>query len=145
MLGIDGELTKKLQSKNIRTIVLNNLPREISLIKDFFGFLKLLKIFRQEKPDIIHLNSSKMGFLGAFRRSELVEIKMDHIQWKPEGIEILIPKSKTLCTCETKGAKSSTFCPKRVCGLCEIISTEERAALKTSAAALTRWFFTSPH
>ena len=66
LLGIDGELTKKLQAKNIRTIVLNNLPREISLIKDFFGFLKLLKIFRQEKPDIIHLNSSKMGFLGAW-------------------------------------------------------------------------------
>ena len=37
----------------------------------------------------------QMGFLGALRRSELVEIKMDHIQWKPEGIEILIPKSKT--------------------------------------------------
>ena len=66
LLGIDGELTKKLQAKNIRTIVLNNLPREISLIKVFFGFLKLLKIFRQEKPDIIHLNSSKMGFLGAW-------------------------------------------------------------------------------
>lgn len=37
----------------------------------------------------------QMGFLGAFRRSELVEIKMDHISWQSDGIEILIPKSKT--------------------------------------------------
>lgn len=37
----------------------------------------------------------QMGFLGAFRRSELVSIKTDHINWQPDGIEILIPKSKT--------------------------------------------------
>lgn len=37
----------------------------------------------------------QVGFLGAFRRSELVAICMDHINWQPNGIEILIPKSKT--------------------------------------------------
>lgn len=37
----------------------------------------------------------QLGFLGAFRRSELIAIKMDHINWQPDGIEILIPKSKT--------------------------------------------------
>ena len=37
----------------------------------------------------------QLGFLGAFRRSELVEICVDHINWQPDGIEILIPKSKT--------------------------------------------------
>jgi integrase len=37
----------------------------------------------------------QLGFLGAFRRSELVAIKVDHINWLPDGIEILIPKSKT--------------------------------------------------
>lgn len=37
----------------------------------------------------------QLGFLGAFRRSELAAIKMDHINWQPDGIEILIPKSKT--------------------------------------------------
>lgn len=35
------------------------------------------------------------GFLGALRRSELVAIKVENINWQPEGIEILIPKSKT--------------------------------------------------
>ncbi|MBF0298693.1 MAG: tyrosine-type recombinase/integrase [Oligoflexia bacterium] len=37
----------------------------------------------------------QIGFLGAFRRSELVAIRMEDINWQPEGIEILIPKSKT--------------------------------------------------
>ncbi len=35
------------------------------------------------------------GFLGAFRRSELVQIQVEHIDWQPQGIEILIPSSKT--------------------------------------------------
>ena len=37
----------------------------------------------------------QVGFLGAFRRSELVAIKVEDIDWQPAGIEILIPKSKT--------------------------------------------------
>lgn len=37
----------------------------------------------------------QVGFLGAFRRSELVAIRIENIDWQPDGIEILIPKSKT--------------------------------------------------
>lgn len=37
----------------------------------------------------------QIGFLGAFRRSELVAIRVEHINWQPGGIEILIPQSKT--------------------------------------------------
>jgi integrase len=37
----------------------------------------------------------QMGFFGSFRRSELVGIQMDHITFVPEGMEILIPRSKT--------------------------------------------------
>lgn len=37
----------------------------------------------------------QVGFLGAFRRSELVAIRTEDIHWYPTGIEILIPKSKT--------------------------------------------------
>ncbi len=37
----------------------------------------------------------QIGFFGAFRRSELVAICWEHIQFVPEGIEILIPRSKT--------------------------------------------------
>ena len=37
----------------------------------------------------------QVGFLGAFRRSELVAIRMENIDWQTKGIEVLIPKSKT--------------------------------------------------
>ena len=37
----------------------------------------------------------QLGFLGAFRRSELVTIRIENISWKLDGIEILLPKSKT--------------------------------------------------
>jgi integrase len=35
------------------------------------------------------------GFFGAFRVSELTQIQVEHITFMPEGIEILIPRSKT--------------------------------------------------
>jgi len=37
----------------------------------------------------------QVGFCGAFRRSELVAIKVEHIRWNDHGIEILVPHSKT--------------------------------------------------
>ncbi len=35
------------------------------------------------------------GFFGALRRSELVSIQAEHLHWKTEGIDLLIPTSKT--------------------------------------------------
>lgn len=37
----------------------------------------------------------QLGFFGAFRRSELVAIRVEHITWEPKGILVLIPRSKT--------------------------------------------------
>ena len=37
----------------------------------------------------------QIGFFGAFRRSELVSIEYKHIAFVPEGVEILVPRSKT--------------------------------------------------
>lgn len=37
----------------------------------------------------------QIGFFGAFRRSELVAIEWQHVTFVPEGIKILIPRSKT--------------------------------------------------
>lgn len=37
----------------------------------------------------------QVGFLGAFRRSELAVLKVEDINWQLAGIEISIPKSKT--------------------------------------------------
>lgn len=37
----------------------------------------------------------QIGFFGALRRSELTNIHYEHIKWMNEGIEILLPSSKT--------------------------------------------------
>ncbi len=37
----------------------------------------------------------QIGFFGGLRRSEIIAIQVQHIEWKPEGIEILLPQSKT--------------------------------------------------
>jgi integrase len=37
----------------------------------------------------------QIGFFGALRRSEIINIHYEHLTWKNEGIEILLTKSKT--------------------------------------------------
>lgn len=65
IFGGEGKLKEKLLNKNIRFISIPRLNRDINLFEDFYVFFRLLKIFSEEKPDIIHLNSSKIGGLGA--------------------------------------------------------------------------------
>ncbi len=36
-----------------------------------------------------------LGFAGAFRRSELVAIGWEHLEWRDEGLAILVPRSKS--------------------------------------------------
>ena len=65
LVGGDGSLVNKLKDRGIKVIILKSLARDVSFIKDIMSFFRLLKIFHQEKPDIIHLNSSKMGLIGS--------------------------------------------------------------------------------
>lgn len=64
--GKEGnELSKKLEEKKIRFYVLNNLEREIKFFDEFKVCRELVKIIKHERPDVVHLNSSKIGGLGA--------------------------------------------------------------------------------
>ncbi len=65
VLGGNGKLKEKLEMAGIRTIPISALQRDVGIIKDISSFFELIKIFKKEKPDIIHLNSSKMGGLGS--------------------------------------------------------------------------------
>lgn len=64
-LGGNGPLKEKLEKADIRTISLPWLARDVNPFRDFLVFKKLISLFKEEKPDIIHLNSSKIGALGA--------------------------------------------------------------------------------
>jgi glycosyltransferase involved in cell wall biosynthesis len=74
LLGADGPLAQKLQTAGIQTIILGHLTRDINIFTDFFAFWRLFIIIKKERPDIIHLNSSKMGFMGSLV-SRLLGIK----------------------------------------------------------------------
>lgn len=50
--------------KNINFILWKNAKREISLKDDFLALKELITLLKKEKFDVIHLHSSKAGFLG---------------------------------------------------------------------------------
>ena len=63
--GGTGALLRMLSQKGIRTIAIPHLERDISVFKEFRVLFFLIALFKKEKPDIVHLNSSKIGALGA--------------------------------------------------------------------------------
>jgi glycosyltransferase involved in cell wall biosynthesis len=64
--GGRGELAQKLDEAGIRTIPLESLVRNINFVKEIKSSFFLYKILKIEKPDILHVNSSKAGGIGAF-------------------------------------------------------------------------------
>lgn len=50
--------------ENIDFILWKNAKREISLKNDFLALKELMTLLKKEKIDVIHLHSSKAGFLG---------------------------------------------------------------------------------
>ncbi len=63
--GGSGPLFGLLRTKGIRTIAIPVLERDINPLQELQALFYLIAIFIREKPDIIHLNSSKMGAMGA--------------------------------------------------------------------------------
>jgi glycosyltransferase involved in cell wall biosynthesis len=63
-MGEGHALEQKLESVGIETIRIKSLKRNIYLLGDIQAFWELFFIFRLERPDIIHLNSSKAGLIG---------------------------------------------------------------------------------
>ncbi len=49
----------------MRVISCPSLERDINLFRDVASFFALLQLFLREQPDVVHLNSSKAGGIGA--------------------------------------------------------------------------------
>ena len=64
--GGRGMLAEKLHKAGVRTRNVESFERDINLYKEVRSMIELFHIIREEKPDIIHLNSSKAGGSGAF-------------------------------------------------------------------------------
>ena len=64
------------------------LPEDLFKIVTHLSKEKTLRAFRDSAL-------LQLAFFGAFRRSEIVAICYEHLSWKNQGIDILIPHSKT--------------------------------------------------
>ncbi len=64
--GGDGPLAVKLRTAGVRVITVPSLERDISFIKELKSLGQLFKLIKSEKPDVLHINSSKAGVLGTF-------------------------------------------------------------------------------
>lgn len=71
-----------------------DMCRSINPIKDIKAFLKLKKIIKDEKPDIIHLHSSKAGFIGR-AVSKFSRYKIP-VFYNPHGFSFLMKDVSTL-------------------------------------------------
>ena len=63
--GEEGLLAKKLREARVALFPIEVLQRDVSISNDVKSFLELLRLFRTEKPDSVHLNSSKAAGVGA--------------------------------------------------------------------------------
>ncbi len=64
-LGGAGPLRQKLEEEHIPVTSIEGLGRDISFREDVRSALSTWKLIRRNRPDIIHVNSSKMGGVGS--------------------------------------------------------------------------------
>lgn len=86
-----------------------DIHREISLVNDLMSLYNLIKLFRKEKPDIVHANTPKGALLGLLA-AKLTRVR--HRIYNVNGLRfetasgnfrhLLIAMEKLACACATK-------------------------------------------
>lgn len=64
-MGEVGALQKDLAQASIETRQIPSLSRDVSILNDFKSIYHLYALIKKERPAIVHLNSSKAGFVGS--------------------------------------------------------------------------------
>jgi glycosyltransferase involved in cell wall biosynthesis len=60
----EGSMYDRVHDLGLRTVVIPELGREIEPANDISTVLKLYRVMRRERPDIVHTHTSKAGFVG---------------------------------------------------------------------------------
>lgn len=60
----EGDMFQQADKEGIKVDVMNDMVRDINIIKDIVCLIKLTIQMRREKYDIVHTHSSKAGFIG---------------------------------------------------------------------------------
>ena len=93
--GVRNETLKNFKEyfdDSVKFVKVENFTRSINPIKDIKAFFEVKKIIKQENPNIIHLHSSKAGFVGRFATNGK-KIKM---LYNPHGFSFLMQNSSKL-------------------------------------------------
>ncbi len=62
--GGKGILIEKLKHEKIFPVVFPNMGRDVSVGEDISSFFKILNLLYKNRPEVFHINSSKMGGIG---------------------------------------------------------------------------------
>lgn len=65
LISQNGGYEKALQDKVGARFIPVEIPREISLVQDFRALMRLIRLFRRERYDIVHSSTPKAGLLCA--------------------------------------------------------------------------------
>jgi len=76
---------KEYFNSNVKFIKIKNFTREINPIEDIKAFFEVKKVYNQEKPDIVHLHSSKAGIIGRLA----INGKKTKLFYTPHGYSFL--------------------------------------------------------
>ena len=94
--GIKRSIGTRQLSK--KPLLINDLKLLINVINDKSVNIKQSNIHKKEKFELVSIRNKALillGFAGGFRRSELVNIKYNEVEFVDEGVKILVKKSKT--------------------------------------------------
>lgn len=61
-----GMLATKLEEADITVLPIRHFLRDMSFDDDYRAFFEVRRIIREERPDVLHVTSSKAGAMGAF-------------------------------------------------------------------------------
>lgn len=123
--GVPGELSDKLTELNISSICIPSLERNVRILGDIKTLFSIYKILHKERPDTIHIHSSKAGFIGglAGRLARCPKIIFTAHGWphnenRPEWQKIIfrflewltiLLSTHTIAVSETMHAQASDF------------------------------------
>ena len=125
--GQPGVLCDKLKAQNIPVYTLESLGRDISFSHDLTAFWSLLKILRENKPDILHLNSPKIGLLGV-------------IAGRLTGVKKIIYTSHGWPFLENRSWFSKIFF-KTLCWKIILLAHETICISETEKSVVKNWLF----
>lgn len=67
----EGDSTFITDKYQVEYLIVDELQREISLIRDFKAYRKIKQIIQEYQPDVVHTHASKSGFIGRLAAHKL--------------------------------------------------------------------------